>query len=240
MSAEDSMTSLPSRKDRRKPDEVNAATGKKWLLPVVAVGSLVVGVASGLLLSGTSPNSGSVSAVTNGVTTNLAYAPMEFPEGWNGEKAELDVGTQTSARNPATAFSGSCIYSRMTTYLDAGVESRGAEYLTKNLLYSYADRANVESVDVVDTEITVGDKDTYAASARWDNTYVVTRVFDGVSGEVPEDIKDAPPYELATVTDTGVPAVVMVYECGSDDDFSAEQAEQFVADTTIIPTSDNK
>lgn len=238
MSENTPVTTLPSRKDRRKAGEEKDF--KKWILPSVAVGGLIIGVAGWLLVAGGDSDENIASFDAKGVTTNLAYAPLSLPEGWTDDKSELDVGTQVSERNPATAFSGSCTYSRMTTYLDSAMKGRGDEYLTKDLLYSYADRANVESVEVVGTEINVAEKATYAASATWGNTYVVTRVFDGVTGKVPADIKDAPPYALETVTDEGIPAVVMVYECGTEDEFSTEQAEKFIADTVLLPETDSK
>lgn len=244
----------PSRRDRRKKNTTairvpfNKGSRPAWLVgpvplivasAVVATGLFGGGFAAGKAAA-PKPVGDLFAANSETVTGNLAFAEQSYPEGWKSVQPETDAGTQTSKRNPFPAFSGACSFSTMTTYLPASDAGRGSEFLSKDLLYTYTDRAGEDSVTAEPVILKVGGQETQAVKASWKDTVVVARVFDNGVQTVPKDIKKAGPRGVETATDKGIPAVLLEYSCADGEGFDAGTAETLISQVDISPgSSDN-
>lgn len=251
---EENIEPRPSRRDRRKskptairvPFENNSRPA--WLagpLPVIVASAIV---AAGLFGGGFAAGKASApepvgdlfAANSETVTGDLSFAEQSYPEGWKSVQPEADAGTQTSKRNPFPAFNDSCSFSTMTTYLPVSDEGRGSEFLSKELLYAYADRAGENSVTAEPVNLKVGGLETQAVKASWKDTVVVARAFDNGVQIVPKDIKKAGPRGVETATEEGIPAVLLEYSCAESKDFNAGTAETLISQVNISPgSSDN-
>lgn len=172
---------------------------------------------------------------TSTVSSSLHFDEQSFPEGWDDKISERDKGTQFSDRNPLPASFEGCSYTRMTTFLPASKVGKGGEYLSKSLAYEYAESLGELDPATSVQKIHVDGKKTGAFKAEWDKRIVMVRAFDSFEPQkAPDDMKEAPPQGIATVTDEGVPAVILEYSCGEKGSFDPELAESMFDATNII------
>lgn len=232
-----------SRVERKKLEETvkSASTGvnKKF----IAVGGMIA--LAGMLFTGfIGYKAGQVnddSRFTSTVSNNLEFDEQIFSDGWENKISERDKGTQFSKRNPLPATFEGCTYSRMTTFLPSHKLGKGSKYLSQELAYEYAESLGVQSPSHTIQKIKLNDKSTGAIELSWDNRIIMVRAFDSSEAQkVPKDLKDSPPQGIATVTDKGIPAVVLDYSCGEKDKYDQKIAQEMFESTNIISqNSDN-
>lgn len=233
-----------SRLERKKLTEKTKSTPKviprKFMaitVGVALVGLVTTGIIGGYKVGQVSDDPRFASTVSG----NLEFGDQAFPEGWDNQLSERDKGTQFSKRNPLPATFEGCTYNRMTTFLPANKASKGSKYLSQELAYEYAESLGLKAPATAIKKIKLDGKSTGAFELSWDKRTMMVRAFDSSEAQkVPKDLKEAPPQGIATVTDKGIPAVILDYSCGEKGNYDQKLAQEMFKSTNIISqNSDN-
>lgn len=194
------------------------------------VGSFALGYA-------TAPNP-PLDAFTGEVSNSIHYEEQQFPEGWSDIQSETNKN-QSNEMNPAPAFNEKCSYKRITTFIAKENQGRGDDFLSKNLVYEYALSQGESNPEISLGKVYLDGESVGSVKGDWDNRSVMVRVFDGEQIiKVPKGFKEALPSGVSTVTDEGIPAVILDYSCGEG--FSEEERNILMSGTRISSHSVDK
>lgn len=165
----------------------------------------------------------------------IEFANIDYPEGWESTQSDSDV-SKSSKQNPLPGLSASCSFTPSTIYLPKENLGLGSEYLSKELLLTVT-KENSKVGLPLKSKISLNGKSAATWERQGEKTLTVARVFDGQVVDAPKGFKDSPPRGLETMTDSGVPAVVMTYSCQNAKDVNFDVAHSLIDATSIVLSS---
>lgn len=225
-----------------KLGKVNVDNFKHPLPYIMLGGGLVAGLAIGICFSlgngDTKTLDTSFSESIELAKGGIEFAAIEYPEGWKVTKPESDV-SKASNQNPFPGLSKSCSFTPSTVYLAKGSLGFGSDYLSKELLLN-ATKESPKAGLPVESKISFNNASISAWERQSEKSLTVVRAFDGKVIDTPKDFKKTPPRGLETMTDSGIPAVVMTYSCQNTKDVDFDVAHSLVSAANVtLASADN-